>query len=343
MVTLSPEYLELVGLSEKHAAMPLDEAMRFFSPESRIAVSRSFRKVLRTGGDDTIDVVWTSPCCSMDLNVTARARSDAKGRVYEVYGTVQDITERKQAERALETLAFHDPLTGLGNRSYFARELNAAMEHAANVGQNAGLLLLDLDHFKEVNDSLGHAAGDELLRRVAERLSMTVTGRGAVFRLGGDEFAAIVPNARSAAELDALASAIISAFAGTVRLNDGSVHISTSIGMVMLPEQTSDPDEGMRYADLALYEAKNAGRNRALLFHAGLDREVQRSREPRARDLRVKPSKMTAWTRIISFKSMSWQGKVQGFEALARWNHPTRGPIHAVDVHPHRGELAVDC
>jgi diguanylate cyclase (GGDEF)-like protein/PAS domain S-box-containing protein len=325
MVTLSPEYLELVGLPAKHATMPLDEAMRFFAPESRIAVSRSFRKVLRAGGEDTIDVVWTSPCCSMDLNVIARARSDARGRVYEVYGTVQDITERKQAERALESLAFHDPLTGLGNRSYFARELNAAMEHAANFGQNAGLLLLDLDHFKEVNDSLGHAAGDELLRRVAERLSMTVTGRGTVFRLGGDEFAAIVPNARSAAELGALAATIISAFAGTVKLNDGAVHISTSIGMAMLPAQTSDPDEGMRYADLALYEAKNAGRNRALLFHAGLDRDVQ-DRVNLARDLReaIKHDGLDAHYQL---QVDVVAGKVQGFEALARWNHPTRGPI----------------
>ncbi|MFN3227443.1 MAG: EAL domain-containing protein [Hyphomicrobiales bacterium] len=325
MVTLSPEYLELVGLPAKHATMPLDEAMRFFAPDSRIAVSRSFRKVLRAGGEDTIDVVWTSPCCSMDLNVIARARSDAKGRVYEVYGTVQDITERKQAERALESLAFHDPLTGLGNRSYFARELNAAMEHAANAGQNAGLLLLDLDHFKEVNDSLGHAAGDELLRRVAERLSMTVTGRGTVFRLGGDEFAAIVPNARSAAELGALAATIISAFAGTVKLNDGAVHISTSIGMAMLPAQTSDPDEGMRYADLALYEAKNAGRNRALLFHAGLDRDVQ-DRVNLARDLReaIKDDGLDAHYQL---QVDVVAGKVQGFEALARWNHPTRGPI----------------
>lgn len=325
MVTLSPEYLELVGLPAKHATMLLDEAMRFFAPDSRVAVSRSFRKVFRTGGEDTIDVVWTSPCCSMDLNVIARARSDAKGRVYEVYGTVQDITERKQAERALESLAFHDPLTGLGNRSYFARELNAAMEHAANAGQHAGLLLLDLDHFKEVNDSLGHAAGDELLRRVAERLSMTVTGRGTVFRLGGDEFAAIVPNARSAAELGALAATIISAFAGTVKLNDGAVHISTSIGMAMLPAQTSDPDEGMRYADLALYEAKNAGRNRALLFHAGLDREVQ-NRVNLARDLReaIKDDGLDAHYQL---QVDVVAGKVQGFEALARWNHPTRGPI----------------
>ncbi len=325
MVTLSPEYLELVGMPNHRATMPLDDAMRFFSPESRLVVQRSFRKVLRSKGEDAVDVTWISPCCEMDLSVIARARQDAHGRVYEIFGTVQDITERKKAERALEALAFHDPLTGLGNRAYFARELNAALEHAANAGQNAGLLLLDLDHFKEVNDSLGHAAGDELLRRVAERLSMTVCDCGTVFRLGGDEFAAIVPNARSAEELGALATAIISAFSGTVKLNDGAVHISTSIGMVMLPDQTSDPDEGMRYADLALYEAKNAGRNRALLFHAALDKDVQ-DRVNLARDLReaIKDDALEAHYQL---QIDVVEGKVQGFEALARWNHPTRGSI----------------
>jgi diguanylate cyclase (GGDEF)-like protein/PAS domain S-box-containing protein len=326
MVTLSPEFLELVGLSSDQATQPLEKALQCFSPASREVVQRSFRRVLRSKGKDMVDVEWIAGRSkSMDLSVITQARLDAKGRVYEIYGTVQDITERKQAERALETLAFHDPLTGLGNRSYFSRELNSAMEQAANAGQNAGLLLLDLDHFKEVNDSLGHAAGDELLRRVAERLSMAVAGCGSVFRLGGDEFAAIVPNARSAAELGALASSIISAFAGTVKLNDGAVHISTSIGMAMLPAQTSDPDEGMRYADLALYEAKNAGRNRALLFHASLDKDVQ-DRVNLARDLR-QAIKDDGLDTHYQLQIDVMKGKVQGFEALARWNHPTRGPI----------------
>jgi len=326
MVTLSPEYLSLVGLPEDQAVKPLDEALQRFSPASRAAVQQSFRKVLRSKGDDAVDVEWVAGRSkSMELSVVAKARQDAHGRVNEIFGTVQDITERKRAERALEALAFHDPLTGLGNRAYFSRELDGVLQRTKAGSNNAGLLLLDLDHFKEVNDSLGHAAGDELLRRVSERLSLSVNESGMVFRLGGDEFAIIVPNVASASDLGAVAQSVIAAFSRTVKLNEGAVHISTSIGMVMLPEQTSDPEEGMRFADLALYEAKAEGRNRALLFHAGLDQEVQ-DRTSLARDLRA-AIKSDALDAHYQLQIDVVNGKILGFEALARWNHPTRGPI----------------
>lgn len=326
MVTLSPEYLDLVGLPEEHTTKPLDEALQRFSPDSRDLVRQSFKQVLRSKGDVTVDVEWIAGSSkSMDLSVVAKARQDARGRVHEIFGTVQDITERKRAERALEALAFHDPLTGLGNRAHFSREFDGVLQQTKAGSSNAGLLLLDLDHFKEVNDSLGHAAGDELLRRVSERLSLSVNTSGMVFRLGGDEFAIIVPDVASAGDLGAVAQNVISAFSGTVTLNEGAVHISTSIGMVMLPAQASDPEEGMRFADLALYEAKAEGRNRALLFHTGLDQEVQ-DRVSLARDLRT-AIKSDALDAHYQLQIDVVNGKILGFEALARWNHPTRGPI----------------
>ncbi|MEO0385253.1 MAG: EAL domain-containing protein [Pseudomonadota bacterium] len=326
MVTLSPEYLDLVGLPDEHTTKPLDEALQRFSPDSRDLVRQSFQQVLRSKGDVSLDVEWIAGFSkSMDLSVVAKARQDARGRVHEIFGTVQDITERKRAERALEALAFHDPLTGLGNRSYFSRELDGVLQRTKAGSNNAGLLLLDLDHFKEVNDSLGHAAGDELLRRVSERLSLSVGTTGMVFRLGGDEFAIIVHDVGSAGDLSAVARNVISAFSGTMKLNEGAVHISTSIGIVMLPAQTSDPEEGMRFADLALYEAKAEGRNRALLFHAGLDHEVQ-DRVSLARDLRA-AIKSDALDAHYQLQIDVVNGKILGFEALARWNHPTRGPI----------------
>ena len=325
-ITLSPEYLELVGMPPAQSYLSLKRAMSCFSPSSWMAVVDSYRKLVRTRAADTIDIEWVrGRTRSMDLNVVAKTRCDDSGRVVEVYGTVQDITERKEAERELEALAFHDPLTGLGNRAFFSRELDRVLRLANKGRTQAGLLLLDLDHFKEVNDTLGHAAGDELLRRVSERLSMTMGGRGGVFRLGGDEFAILVPSVDSAEELGGFASAIISAFTGTVKLNDGAVHISTSVGMVMMPSQTSDVDEAMRFADLALYEAKFEGRNRYMLFHTGLDRKVQ-ERVNLARDLRqaIIQDDLDAHFQL-QVDVMS--GKVAGFEALVRWTHPTRGDI----------------
>lgn len=325
-VTLSPEYLELVGMPQGRPNLSLKRVMGCFAPSSWKQVVQSYRKLLRTRAADTIDIEWVrGRARSMDLNVVAKTRCDSRGQVAEVYGTVQDITERKKAERELEALAFHDPLTGLGNRAYFSRELDTILQLARKGRTKAGLLLLDLDHFKEVNDTLGHAAGDELLRRVSERLSMTMNGRGRVFRLGGDEFAILVPSVNTAEELASFAAAIISAFSGTVKLNDGAVHISTSVGMVTMPSQTADADETMRFADLALYEAKSEGRNRYVLFHSDLDREVQ-NRVNLARDLRqsIQQDDLDAHFQL-QVDVMS--GKVAGFEALARWNHPTRGDI----------------
>ena len=327
LVTLSPEFLELAGMSRKRAVMPILKAMLCFAPQSRQVVYESFRKVVRSKGEDSVDVQWTAgQSACMDLSVIAKVRLGADGRVCEVFGTVQDITERKKAERALEALAFRDPLTGLGNRSSFARELDLALNEARHDGSNAGLLLLDLDHFKEVNDTLGHAAGDQLLRRVGERLSMAVTVlSGSVFRLGGDEFAVIVPHVRSADELESLAGDIIAAFTGTLKIGEGSVHVATSIGMVMLPAQTGHADEGMRYADLALYDAKSAGRGRSVLFHDGLDAQVQ-ERVSIGQDLRhaLNTDGLEAHYQV---QVDVMTGRVEGFEALVRWNHPTRGPI----------------
>lgn len=326
MVTLSPEFLELTGFPDSARVMSGKRFAAFVSRDHRDAVEQAKRRLLATKQTQSVDMVFTRARCEpMDMSVTVRAVDGADGKVQEVFGTVQDISERKSSERELETLAFHDPLTSLGNRALFSRELDEALRRSHKGKASAGLLLLDLDHFKEVNDTLGHAAGDELLCRVAERLKQSMGARGQVFRLGGDEFAVILPKARSAAELGAAASNIISAFSGTVKLSDGSVHISTSIGMVMVPDQAKDADASMRFADLALYEAKSAGRNRALLFHQGLDRDVQ-DRVSLARDLREAIENDTL---DVHFQMQVdvLEGRVSGFEALVRWNHPTRGPI----------------
>ncbi|MFK7791669.1 MAG: EAL domain-containing protein [Devosiaceae bacterium] len=325
-VTISPEFLELTGLPPSQTVMSGKRFAAFIATQDRAGVGKALRDLLVTKETQTIDIAWQRGSgATMDLSVIARARIDADGQIKEIVGTVQDISARKKFERELEELAFHDPLTRLGNRAYFSRELDTVLDLVKQGRMSAGLLLLDLDHFKEVNDTLGHAAGDELLRRVAERLSRTMMSDGMVFRLGGDEFAVLVPDVSEAAELSAHASNIISAFAGTVRLIEGSVHISTSIGMVTLPDQASDADEAMRFADLALYEAKSSGRNRSLLFHTGLDQEVQ-DRVSLARDLReaITNDQLEAHFQL---QVDVMAGKITGLEALARWNHPTRGYI----------------
>ncbi len=267
------------------------------------------------------------------IRVSGMPRFSEDGEFLGYRGTGSNITAEVEAKRALEELAYFDPLTGLGNRAFFTRELSALFnQHTKTIRSDSvspqkqgGLMLLDLDHFKEVNDTLGHAAGDQLLRRVADKLRRCAGSGCIVCRLGGDEFAIIVPNVESEAHLGALATQINAEFSGTVRLNEGAVHIATSIGVVLFPQQTSHPDEAMRFADLALYRAKESGRSRWLLFETEFDDEVQ-DRVSLARDLRqaVQQGDLEAHFQLQADLTTN---QILGFEALARWTHPTRGPV----------------
>lgn len=325
-IQVSPEVYPLLGMSRDTLSLSSRAVLAMLMPGEGAKFLATLRAVLAGKESCELDLrVRRRDGSTMDCGLIARAKRGPGGALLGLQGSVQDITERKNAERDLARLAYHDPLTALGNRSYFSREMQEILVRLKRSKESAGLLLLDLDHFKEVNDSLGHAAGDELLRRVAERLVMTVAGFGVVCRLGGDEFADIVTRVKSAAELASIAAGILSAFAGTVKLFDGAHHVTTSIGMVLLPGQTQDPDEAMRFADLALYEAKAEGRNRALLFHAALDRVVQ-DRVSLGRDLRdaLKNDGLEAHYQL---QVDVMAGRVTGFEALARWNHPIRGYV----------------
>ncbi|MEM6712660.1 MAG: EAL domain-containing protein [Pseudomonadota bacterium] len=325
-VALSPELRELLNLSEDMAYVPLRLFLMKLDPGVLNKVRAFYRQMINHETAGEIDMVWTGGTSDrMELHILSKARHAANGALEEVFGTVQDITERKLAERELETLAFHDPLTGLGNRASFARKLASLLKNVLKQGGSCGLFLLDLDQFKEVNDSLGHAAGDEVLQHVAERLCSAMGPQGQVFRLGGDEFAILIPQAKATAHLWNLADAVIQAFIDNLSLTDCSVHISTSIGMVLLPDQSSNADEAMRFADLALYDAKESGRNRAKLFDAQMDETVQ-DRVSLARDLR---HAITAEQIEAHFQLQVdvTRRQITGFEGLARWYHPERGYI----------------
>lgn len=322
----SPELCELIGLPRDTIGLPREDLRAMYTPESREKIDESHRKVIETGERDQVDLQLTcADGALIDLSMITRLEKSGDDDVGQLFGTVQDVTDRKKAERDLETLAFFDPLTGLGNRSYFGREMKETFTRVTTGGGLAGLLLLDLDHFKEVNDTLGHGAGDALLRRVADKL-VRAAGHGAIVcRLGGDEFAIIIPWINAAVELETIASNINAAFSGSIKLNDGTVHVTTSAGMVIIPSQTVDAEEAMRFADLALYEAKSNGRNHAVLFHSSLDETVQ-ERVNLARDLR-KAIKQNELETHFQLQVDVMSGRVAGFEALMRWKHPERGYV----------------
>jgi diguanylate cyclase (GGDEF)-like protein/PAS domain S-box-containing protein len=188
------------------------------------------------------------------------------GHCEAVAGSARDVTERKAAEERIQRSANHDFLTDLPNRSLFRERLEHEIKHSARTGLPLGLLFIDLDGFKEVNDRLGHAAGDQMLQEVAQRVSACVRDTDTVARLGGDEFTVILTDVTRPPYIETLARKILGELRRPFSLAAGEAAISGSIGITVYPRDALYPDELLRNADEAMYACKNAGRNRYQFF-----------------------------------------------------------------------------
>jgi diguanylate cyclase (GGDEF)-like protein len=236
--------------------------------------------------------------------------------------TLRDVTEQHMLEEELKYRAFHDALTGLPNRSLFAREAAGALEAARAVGRTAGVLFVDLDDFKVVNDTMGHGVGDELLVAVAARLAATVRKSDTAARLGGDEFALLIDDAADPDAVDAFAERIVAAFTEPFALTEAKVLATATVG-VATSQDSGDVDELLRHADLALYAAKTAGKRRWRHYQPVLTSGMLMRREIQAAlEDAVQSSAFTlVYQPIVALGS----GEIDGFESLIRWPHPRWG------------------
>ncbi|GAA3343322.1 hypothetical protein GCM10020358_41980 [Amorphoplanes nipponensis] len=238
--------------------------------------------------------------------------------------TLRDVTERRQLERELTHQAFHDSLTGLANRVLFTDRLRHALARGARDGSVVGVLFIDLDDFKIVNDTLGHATGDQLLIAVAARIAGALRADDTAARLGGDEFAALVENVQDPGAVEETAGRILAALAEPIVIEGGTLQAVASIGITTTPEADT-ADALLRQADLALYVAKGAGKNQwrryqAHLHSAMVDRLELRS----ALDHAVNEGHfLLQYQPIVDLAT----DEAVGFEALVRWHHPQRGVI----------------
>ncbi len=251
---------------------------------------------------------------------------DERGNLVAMEGVASDITERKRAEDQMESMARTDLLTNLPNRTAFLERIGTEFDQAKRTGSRFAVLYFDMDYFKDVNDALGHAVGDMLLRAVSGRLLANVRSGDLVARLGGDEFAVLRTDIQEPANAGALATKLLEACAEPYKIAGKDVHITVSIGITLYDEMASGPDDLLTRADLALYRAKSAGRNR-FAFHSEEMDEAVRERVWLADDLRAALAAGNQLTVVYQPQVEILSGRVVGIEALVRWDHPTRGPL----------------
>ena len=307
--------------TDDHA--PLEEALRA-SVERNEPLDVDHRIVLANGRERV-------------LRVQAHVTEDEAGGVV-IEGTAQDVTERKRAEEQIRFLAYHDSLTGLGNRRLFEERVAQAIVDARRSGGVFGVLFLGLDQFKRVNDTLGHSAGDQLLRELAERLVTTVrdadvVARGApegtISRFGGDEFSILIEPVKDTLDLAKVANRLLRSLAPPFVLAEAELVVTASIGIATWPNDGEDPATLLRNADAAMYHAKQAGRvryqyysnemNEAAVARLSIERRLRRALELGKLEVHYQPKVSSDGVRVL------------GMEALARWEDEELGRVSPAD------------
>ena len=243
------------------------------------------------------------------------------------------LTEMRRTRAHMRTLAYYDSLTGLPNRIFFQERLRDALEHAPGQEPCVALLFLDLDRFKDINDTLGHALGDRFLQLIGERLVMLVKNRGIVARLGGDEFVVLVSRCSGKEDVRALAEELRRSVDQPYRIEGYEQYITTSIGIALYPEHGRNDQVLIKNADIAMYHAKEQGRNAYFFYDEALDAPI-RTRLAQEKQLRSALARDEFILQYQPILQMTDGNPIVAVEALVRWNHPVQGLIRPDDFIP---------
>ncbi len=298
-----------------------DNAAQWARYKNAIARQQPFRNVLALCDD--------ADGGRLTLRIAGKPHLDPAGRFVGYRGTATDITRELDAERRAQFLTRHDALTGLPNRAQLGERLDDAIGVVARRGEMAAVLSVDIDRFKDVNDTLGHAAGDELIRQVGQRLEACVRETDTVARTGGDEFVVVQTGVHNVGAVEFLARRIIALVAEPFEVADERVLVSCSIGIALVPLDGSLGGRLLQNADIALDRAKAEGRSTFRFFERDMDAKLQ-DRKALERDLRVAIARHELelfYQPKVDLKS----GRVSGVEALVRWHHPERGMVSPAD------------
>ncbi|WP_348771304.1 aminotransferase class I/II-fold pyridoxal phosphate-dependent enzyme [Streptomyces sp. RKND-216] len=301
---------------------PLD---RLLHPDDRAAVLERLARI-RAGGSGDTRGDWRVAREEGDpLDVEVRCSNlRHENTVHALVLTLRDVTEQRKLERELTHRAFHDPLTGLPNRVLLLERIERALLRGRRDATLTGVLFIDLDDFKIVNDTMGHSLGDELLTAVARRLTSTVRRSDTAARLGGDEFAVLIEGSKRPADTERLAGQVVQALSQPFRLTSGTVNASASVG-IATSEDSADSEELLGHADLALYAAKTAGKRQWRHYRRELHSRLRERHELQAGldSAIAKEAFALRYQPIVQISS----GDLAGFEALVRWPHERRGLV----------------
>ncbi len=338
LLLANDRYCEIVGRRrEEVLGLSIHELTH---PDDARANAAVFARLLQSGEPAFIEKRYLRPDGStIWVNNHIALTYDAQGAPQYVIAVVQDISQRKDYELRLKHLATHDTLTGLPNRNLLHDRLRHAMESANRLGQQLGILFLDLNRFKMVNDSLGHDQGDVLLRILAQRFRTALRPGDTCARLGGDEFVMILEGISSIETIATVADQLLNIIEQPVRLDGHEVSVSTSIGISVYPKDGNDVATLLKNADTAMYEAKELGSgtfrfyspemNVKVLERLLTENSLRRALEKGEFEVLYQPRVSIATRQIV------------GIEALVRWNHPEKGLISPVDFIPLAEEIGL--
>lgn len=321
------------GLSQPGLAIGKSDA-DFYSAEHAARTFEEEREIMRSGVpiyNQLHREVWSDGREAWNVSMKLPLRNSS-GQIVGTYGIAHDITEQKKTETLIWRQANFDTLTGIPNRRMLRDRWEQSFAGHRRNGHQLGLMMLDLDRFKEINDSLGHAAGDQLLVQASRRLETCLRATDTLARMGGDEFAIILTNLVPESNVGDIAHKIISCFDEAFVLEGQKIFVSVSIGIALSPQDGEDFDELLKLADQALYEAKAKGRNGFCFFTSSLQERASK-RLRMGNDLRVALEQQQfhlVYQPIVNLKT----GGINKAEALIRWNHPEQGLIPPVEFIP---------
>jgi diguanylate cyclase (GGDEF)-like protein/PAS domain S-box-containing protein len=331
-------YVLINRAGEEYYGVPRDKmigrtAHDILPPAAADLVTRLDRRVLETYREPLLDEhEIETPGHGMRTSMSKRLLiSDDKGEPQYLLAVIDDVTERKRAERKIAHMAHHDALTDLPNRVLLHKRLEQELSHVRR-GARLSVLYLDLDHFKRVNDTLGHSTGDELLKAVADRLRGCVRDVDLVARFGGDEFAVIQTELERPADAAILAQRLRDAMQTPYEVNGHQIVIDASIGIALSPDDGTDPDQLLKNADMALYGAKSDGRGAYRYFEPEMD---ARMKARRALELDLRKAIANGEFELYYQPVVNLQSNaISGCEGLLRWHHPERGMVSPAEFIP---------